>query len=102
MALALEPVGNSGVARSACVVSLENGQRGCCSRAPNALRARQDNAQRPTRRIDGGLGWLLVRCSSQGWVKDLAAGSGLQFEDRGDHPLKGIPDAWRLFAVVAN
>ena len=33
-------------------------------------------------------------------VKDLVAGSGIQFEDRGEHPLKGIPEAWRLFAVV--
>ena len=33
-------------------------------------------------------------------VKDLVAGSGIQFEDRGEHRLKGIPDAWRLFAVA--
>ena len=33
-------------------------------------------------------------------VKDLVAGSGIQFEDRGPHDLKGIPGAWRLFAVV--
>ncbi len=33
-------------------------------------------------------------------VKDLVAGSGLQFEDRGTHTLKGIPDEWRLFAVA--
>jgi class 3 adenylate cyclase len=33
-------------------------------------------------------------------VKDLVAGSGIQFEDRGDYQLKGIPDAWRLFAVA--
>ena len=32
-------------------------------------------------------------------VKDLVAGSGLQFEDRGEHALKGIPDPWRLLAV---
>jgi len=32
-------------------------------------------------------------------VKDLVAGSGLCFEDRGIHTLKGVPDAWRLFAV---
>jgi class 3 adenylate cyclase len=34
-------------------------------------------------------------------VKDLVAGSGLQFEDRGTRILKGIPDEWRLFAVVS-
>ena len=33
-------------------------------------------------------------------VKDLVAGSGLQFEDRGEHHLKGIPEAWRLFAAA--
>jgi class 3 adenylate cyclase len=33
-------------------------------------------------------------------VKDLVAGSGIGFEDRGDHRLKGIPDTWHLFAVV--
>ena len=32
-------------------------------------------------------------------VKDLVAGSGLAFEDRGAHPLKGVPGEWRLFAV---
>jgi class 3 adenylate cyclase len=32
-------------------------------------------------------------------VKDLVAGSGLEFEDRGVHELKGIPGAWELFAV---
>ena len=32
-------------------------------------------------------------------VKDLAVGSGLEFEDRGLHTLKGVQDAWRLFAV---
>lgn len=32
-------------------------------------------------------------------VKDLVAGSGLEFEDRGSHRLKGVPDDWRLFAV---
>jgi class 3 adenylate cyclase len=32
-------------------------------------------------------------------VKDLVAGSGLHFEDRGEHALKGIADPWRLFAV---
>jgi len=30
-------------------------------------------------------------------VKDLAAGSGIRFEDRGFHDLKGVPDTWQLF-----
>jgi class 3 adenylate cyclase len=33
-------------------------------------------------------------------VRDLVAGSGLQFEDRGSHELKGVPDQWRILAVV--
>ena len=32
-------------------------------------------------------------------VRDLVAGSGIQFEDRGTHVLKGVPDDWQLFAV---
>jgi class 3 adenylate cyclase len=34
-----------------------------------------------------------------GTVRDLVAGSGLQFEDRGRHALKGIPDDWQIYAV---
>ena len=34
-------------------------------------------------------------------VKDLVAGSGIRFEDRGVHVLKGVPDEWQLFAVVS-
>jgi class 3 adenylate cyclase len=33
-------------------------------------------------------------------VRDLVAGSGLVFEDRGEHELKGVPDRWRLYRVV--
>jgi class 3 adenylate cyclase len=33
-------------------------------------------------------------------VKDLVVGSGLVFEDRGTHQLKGVPDEWQVFAVV--
>jgi class 3 adenylate cyclase len=32
-------------------------------------------------------------------VKDLVAGSGLRFEDRGAHALRGVPGEWRLFAL---
>jgi class 3 adenylate cyclase len=34
-------------------------------------------------------------------VRDLVAGSGLAFEDRGEHELKGVPGTWRLHAAVA-
>ena len=43
-----------------------------------------------------GEGEVLV----SGTVKDLVAGSGLEFEDRGSTALKGIPGEWRLFAVA--
>lgn len=33
-------------------------------------------------------------------VKDLVAGSGLRFDDRGVHALKGVPGEWRLYAVA--
>jgi len=33
-------------------------------------------------------------------VRDLVAGSGLAFEDAGEHELKGAPDRWRLYRVV--
>ena len=32
-------------------------------------------------------------------VKDLVAGSGLAFEDRGSRELRGIPGEWQLYAV---
>ena len=36
-----------------------------------------------------------------GTVKDLVVGSGIEFRDRGEHELKGVPGAWKLFAVTA-
>jgi pimeloyl-ACP methyl ester carboxylesterase len=35
-------------------------------------------------------------------VKDLVAGSGLVFEDAGEHELKGVPDRWRLYRVKSG
>ena len=43
-----------------------------------------------------GAGEVLVSST----VKDLVAGSGLEFDDRGVHELKGIPGEWRLYAAV--
>jgi class 3 adenylate cyclase len=34
-------------------------------------------------------------------VKDLVAGSGIAFAERGAHVLKGVPDEWRLYAVTS-
>jgi len=33
-------------------------------------------------------------------VKDLVAGSGLAFGERGEHELKGVPGTWRLYSVM--
>ena len=33
-------------------------------------------------------------------VKDLVVGSGLEFADRGEHELKGVPGTWRVFEAV--
>jgi class 3 adenylate cyclase len=45
-----------------------------------------------------GPGEVLV----SGTVKDLVAGSGVVFEDRGRHQLKGVPGEWPLWAVGAS
>ena len=42
-----------------------------------------------------GPGEVLV----SGTVKDLTAGSGIEFDDRGAHELKGIPDSWRIYVA---
>ncbi len=49
-------------------------------------------------RVAGKAGPGEVLASST--VKDLVAGSGLEFEDRGSHELKGVPGEWRLYAVT--
>ena len=49
-------------------------------------------------RVGGEAGPSEVLVSST--VKDLVAGSGLVFQDRGEHALKGIPDRWHLYGVV--
>ena|SRR5829696_798702 len=47
----------------------------------------------------GGRLALLLAATHPRTVKDLVAGSGFAFEDRGSRSLKGIPDAWHLYAV---
>jgi class 3 adenylate cyclase len=34
-------------------------------------------------------------------IKDLTTGSGIVFTDRGEHQLKGVPDAWRLYQATS-
>jgi class 3 adenylate cyclase len=43
-----------------------------------------------------GSGEILVSST----VKDLVAGSGIEFVDHGEHALKGVPAAWRIFLVA--
>ena len=49
-------------------------------------------------RIQGlaGAGDILVSST----VKDIVVGSDTRFEDRGQHPLKGMPGGWRLFSLA--
>jgi class 3 adenylate cyclase len=44
---------------------------------------------------EAGTGEVLVSST----VRDLVAGAGLEFEERGEHVLKGVPGPWRLFVV---
>jgi class 3 adenylate cyclase len=44
---------------------------------------------------EAGPGQVIV----SGTVRDLVAGSGIEFEDLGERALKGVPDKWRLYAV---
>jgi class 3 adenylate cyclase len=66
-------------------------------------------------RIDGKVGGLAISIGSRvasnagpsqilvsQTVRDLVAGSGLTFEDAGEHELKGVPDRWRLYRVVSG
>jgi len=65
------------------------------------------------RTIDGKMGGLAVSIGARvtsladpteilvsQTVRDLVAGSGLEFADRGEHELKGVPGSWRVYAVV--
>ena len=46
---------------------------------------------------EAGPGEILVSST----VRDLVAGSGLEFVEHGERELKGVPGRWRLYAVVA-
>ena len=49
-------------------------------------------------RVAAGAGEVLVSST----LKDLVAGSGIGFVDRGTHVLKGVPGEWRLFAATTQ
>ena len=63
--------------------------------------------------VDGGIRGIAVHTAARvaaeassgevlvsSTVRDLVAGSGIAFRDRGSHALKGVPEEWRLFSVV--
>jgi class 3 adenylate cyclase len=62
--------------------------------------------------VDGELGGIAVHVGARvaaeakagevlvsSTVKDLVAGSGIRFDDRGLHQLKGVPGEWHLYGV---
>jgi len=74
--------------------------------APASTRA---SARSPTRRLRKSPSSIGARVASiaeanevlvSQTVRDLVAGSGITFDDRGAHALKGIPGEWRLYAVA--
>jgi class 3 adenylate cyclase len=65
--------------------------------------------------VDGKLGGIAVAIGARvaasaetgdilvtGTVRDLVAGSGIGFDERGERELKGVPGTWRLYAVVGG
>jgi class 3 adenylate cyclase len=66
-------------------------------------------------RVDGKLGGIAVSTGARiaalaeagevfvsSTTKDLVAGSGIEFDERGEHELKGVPGEWRLYAVSST
>ncbi|MEA2375612.1 MAG: hypothetical protein QOD53_2075, partial [Thermoleophilaceae bacterium] len=64
--------------------------------------------------MDGDIGGMAVNIGARvaakagasevlvsGTVKDLVVGSGIEFADRGQHALKGVPGEWHLYSVGA-
>ena len=64
-----------------------SGRARACAESPSSIGARIAAAARP--------GEVLVSST----VKDIVAGSGIAFEERGEHELAGAPGTWRLFAA---
>ena len=63
-------------------------------------RARSDLAVHIGARVMGMAGGGEVLTS--GTVKDLVAGSEIDFAERGEHELRDVPGRWRLFSVVGS
>jgi class 3 adenylate cyclase len=41
-----------------------------------------------------------ARCWGRSTVKESVVGSNIEFEEHGEHELKGVPGKWRLFALT--
>lgn len=105
VALADATQGNSGHVRGGFAASFAHklvGNWGRCSRA----------SRRECEIADGKVAGIAVHTGARvaalanpgevlvsSTVKDLVAGSGIEFIERGAHQLKGIPGEWRLFAL---
>ena len=66
------------------------------------MRARRAMTSPGSPSISGHASWRYADAGevlASSTVKDLVVGSGLQFDDRGLHALKGVPDEWRLYAL---
>jgi class 3 adenylate cyclase len=55
-------------------------------------------AEEYSRRSSSPTSWIQILVSET--TRVLAGGTGLEFEDRGTHELKGLDGEWRLFAFV--
>ncbi len=70
----------------------------CGAPVPSAIESRDSGSRSAWARVAALASPDEVLTS--GTVKDLVAGSGIQFVDRGSHTLKGVPGEWRLFAAT--
>jgi class 3 adenylate cyclase len=83
------------------------------SMAPLGLQVRAGLHTGELEVMDGDLGGLALHIAARvmntagpsevlvsSTVKDLVVGSGIEFQDRGDHELRGVPGEWRLFSVA--
>jgi class 3 adenylate cyclase len=90
--------------RCACDITVDVRQLGLDVRAglhTGELEVRGDDVAGMAVHIGARIGSLAEagEVLVSGTVKDLVVGSGIDFSDRGAHPLKGVPGEWRLYSV---
>ena len=74
---------------------LARGHTGECELQGRSLTGMAVHVAAPIQGL-AGAGDILVPST----VKDIVVGSDTRFEDRGQHPLKGMPGEWRLFSLA--